>query len=58
MRGDARRIGPNCSCRDRSRWPRGNLVQILEGIKPGEKVVTDGSFFLRGEASRTRSSGG
>jgi len=37
---------------------RGNLVQVLEGIKPGEKVVTDGSFFLRGEASRTRSGGG
>jgi len=36
---------------------RGNLVQVLEGIKPGEKVVTDGSFFLRGEASRTRSGG-
>src|SRR5439155_1165046 len=36
---------------------RGNLVQVLEGIKPGEKVVTDGSFFLRGEANRTRSGG-
>jgi membrane fusion protein, heavy metal efflux system len=33
----------------------GNLVQVLEGLKPGEKVVTDGSFFLRAEATRTRS---
>ncbi len=36
---------------------RGNLVQVLEGLKPGEKVVTDGSFFLRGEAARNRSGG-
>ena len=36
---------------------RGNMVQVMEGIKPGEKVVTDGSFFLRGEANRTRSGG-
>jgi RND family efflux transporter MFP subunit len=36
---------------------RGNLVQVLEGLKPGEKVVTAGSFFLRGEATRTRSGG-
>ena len=36
---------------------RGNWVQVLAGIKPGEKVVTDGSFFLRGEANRTRSGG-
>ena len=25
------------------------LVQILEGVKPGEKVVTDGSFILKSE---------
>ena len=36
---------------------RGTLVQVLEGLKPGEKVVTNGSFFLRGEAGRTRSGG-
>jgi RND family efflux transporter MFP subunit len=36
---------------------RGNQVQVLEGLKPGEKVVTDGSFFLRSEAGRTRSGG-
>ncbi len=36
---------------------RGNLVQVLEGLKPGEKVVTGGSFFLRGEAGRLRAGG-
>ncbi len=36
---------------------RGDLVQVLVGLKPGEKVVTVGSFFLRGEAARTRSGG-
>ena len=35
----------------------GGSVQVLEGLKPGEKVVTDGSFFLRAEASRARSGG-
>jgi RND family efflux transporter MFP subunit len=35
----------------------GEFVQILDGLKPGEKVVTDGSFFLRAEAARTRSGG-
>src|SRR2546427_1055480 len=37
--------------------PMGEVVQILDGVKPGEKVVTDGSFFLRAEAARTRSGG-
>ena len=36
---------------------RGTVVQVLEGLKPGDKVVTDGSFFLRGEAARNRSGG-
>lgn len=36
---------------------RGKVVQVLEGLKPGDKVVTDGSFFLRAEATRTRSGG-
>jgi multidrug efflux pump subunit AcrA (membrane-fusion protein) len=31
------------------------IVQVLEGLKPGEKVVTEGSFFLRAEATRMRS---
>jgi len=35
--------------------PVGEFVQVLEGLKLGEKVVTDGSFFLRAEATRTRS---
>jgi cobalt-zinc-cadmium efflux system membrane fusion protein len=33
----------------------GDFVQVLDGVKPGDKVVTDGSFFLRAEAARTRS---
>jgi RND family efflux transporter MFP subunit len=33
----------------------GDLVQVLEGVKPGERVVTEGSFLLRAEAARTRS---
>jgi RND family efflux transporter MFP subunit len=35
----------------------GDSVQVLEGVKPGEKVVAGGSFFLRAEAARTRSGG-
>lgn len=35
--------------------PAGDIVQVLEGLKPGEKVVTEGSFFLRAEATRMRS---
>jgi len=35
----------------------GDSVQVLEGLKPGEKVVTEGSFFLRAEAARTRAGG-
>lgn len=37
--------------------PVGEFMQVLDGLKPGEKVVTDGSFFLRAEAARTRSGG-
>src|SRR6267143_1462208 len=37
--------------------PAGNFVAVLDGLKPGDKVVTDGSFFLRAEAARTRSGG-
>jgi RND family efflux transporter MFP subunit len=32
----------------------GDLVQVVEGLSPGEKVVTNGSFFLRSEAARGR----
>ena len=35
----------------------GDRVEVLEGVKPGERVVTDGSFFLRAEATRARSGG-
>lgn len=35
----------------------GEFVQVLEGVKPGERVVTDGSFLLRAEATKTRSGG-
>ena len=35
----------------------GDSVQVLQGVKPGERVVTEGSFFLRAEASRARSGG-
>jgi RND family efflux transporter MFP subunit len=31
----------------------GDFLQVLEGLKPGDRVVTDGSFFLRAEATRT-----
>ncbi|MBI3637776.1 MAG: efflux RND transporter periplasmic adaptor subunit [Candidatus Rokubacteria bacterium] len=33
----------------------GDRVQVLDGVKAGERVVTEGSFMLRAEASRTRS---
>jgi cobalt-zinc-cadmium efflux system membrane fusion protein len=35
----------------------GDAVQVLAGIRTGDKVVTKGSFFLRAEAARVRSSG-
>src|SRR3989442_3911796 len=34
--------------------PAGEFVPVLDGLKPGDKVVTDGSFYLRAEAARTR----
>lgn len=33
----------------------GDYIQVLEGVKPGERIVTEGSFFLRSEATRSRS---
>jgi RND family efflux transporter MFP subunit len=33
----------------------GDRVEVLEGLKPGEQIVTEGSFFLRAEATRARS---
>jgi RND family efflux transporter MFP subunit len=35
----------------------GDFLQILEGVKPGERVVTAGSFYLRAEAARSRTGG-
>ena len=35
----------------------GDVVTVLEGLKPGERVVTEGSFFLRAEAARNRTGG-
>jgi multidrug efflux pump subunit AcrA (membrane-fusion protein) len=32
----------------------GVMVEALEGLTAGERVVTVGSFFLRAEAARTR----
>ncbi len=35
----------------------GDRVEVLEGLKSGEQIVTEGSFFLRAEATRARSGG-
>jgi membrane fusion protein, heavy metal efflux system len=35
----------------------GEFVEAVDGLKPGERVVTDGSFFLRAEAGRSRTGG-
>ncbi len=35
--------------------PIGSVVEVVEGLKAGERVVSEGSFFLRAEAARTRS---
>ena len=40
----------------RTGWRLGNRVQILEGLVPGEVVVTSGNFLLDSE-SRMRASG-
>ena len=33
----------------------GDSIEVIQGVKPGERVVTEGSFFLRAEAGRNRS---
>jgi multidrug efflux pump subunit AcrA (membrane-fusion protein) len=33
----------------------GDYMQVLEGVKPGDRIVTEGSFLLRSEAMRSRS---
>ncbi len=35
----------------------GDHVQIVSGLEPGEHVVTEGTFFLRAEAAKTRAGG-
>jgi multidrug efflux pump subunit AcrA (membrane-fusion protein) len=35
----------------------GDGIEVLEGLRPGERVVTEGSFFLRAEAGRARNAG-
>jgi len=35
----------------------GEAVEILSGLAAGERVVTEGSFFLRAEAGRARNAG-
>jgi membrane fusion protein, heavy metal efflux system len=37
--------------------PSSDAVEILDGIRAGERVVTEGSFYLRAEAGRARASG-
>jgi hypothetical protein len=32
-------------------------VEVIDGVKAGERVVTEGSFFLRAEAGKTRAGG-
>jgi len=32
-----------------------DTIQVLEGLKLGERIVTEGSFFVRAEAARSRS---
>jgi multidrug efflux pump subunit AcrA (membrane-fusion protein) len=34
--------------------PIGDAIEVIEGLKPGERIVSQGSFFLRAEAARTR----
>jgi len=35
---------------------RGDDLEVVHGLKPGERVVTEGSFYLRAEAGRQRAS--
>jgi RND family efflux transporter MFP subunit len=37
--------------------PMGDGYEVLAGLRPGEVVVTDGSFFLRAESLRNAASG-
>lgn len=35
----------------------GEFFPVLDGLRPGESIVTEGSFFLRAEVTRTRPGG-
>ena len=35
----------------------GESLHVLEGLKPGDRVVVTGSFYLRAEATRSRAGG-
>jgi RND family efflux transporter MFP subunit len=35
----------------------GEEVEVIHGLKPGERVATEGSFYLRAEAGRQRAGG-
>jgi RND family efflux transporter MFP subunit len=35
----------------------GDRIEVRDGLEPGEQIVTGGTFFLRAEATRTRSGG-
>jgi len=35
----------------------GDAVTVLDGLKPGERIVVAGAYFLRAEAARTRAGG-
>ena len=37
--------------------PIGDIYTVLSGLKPGESVVTEGSFFLRAEILRNSPGG-
>jgi RND family efflux transporter MFP subunit len=34
-----------------------DVVEVLEGLNPGDRIATEGSFLLRAEAARGRGSG-
>jgi len=35
----------------------GDLVQVIDGLEVGERIVSDGAFFVRAEAAKTRAGG-
>jgi RND family efflux transporter MFP subunit len=37
--------------------PVGDAVPVLDGLRPGDRIVTEGSFFLRAESARLRPGG-